>query len=642
MSELKSMRKILQILGCLLLYLLAPAYGQDQDELLYPNPPASAERDARFTEARELTSRHDFDGALEILLQLADENSGNSAGGSALVSAITVSFYKGDFERVEILRSRVYAEYPGSYFEFTTRLGAIDSVEPNTLVEQRNAIIASYGLPPIEEILTGDPELALGKVRSVRLEIREAAVSIYGGFISNRSNNGLVDEAMKIATFGRKAFDSSSDPHNAFGSQVRFLRRRVSGDYSLGGEPGQPAISYTLPEDGGTSPSEAKVEVAFLSGATPQQGGLDLRELAFTIDGQDVTDSVQIMSDTNLASTDEPLETIKVSWQGELAAGTHIASASIKAAPDPEDPPEGPASVSITWSFIVTTTTQPSQTTLNVQRDSHLTQKHPHQNEGANPLLTLEKIQGKASRCAVAFDLANENINGLTKATLVLNIDPSSHVTGWGNGETVSAQALSADWVEGNGKSFGFKKQDVVAGSGSGTTWFSPVDENISNGSANSASSWNGAGQAALPATAPPVIVTNHSSGTLEFDVTADVLNGADSWLILKDQENRGSQISFFSKESGEDVAPKLILDFGDQVAGNSSNSNSLLSRLGFGSHNLKLKAEPRGSERPTFREVLQQNPSVAWAGGGLIGLASGPNPVLSHASQAAYRAWLG
>ncbi len=274
-------------------------------------------------------------------------------------------------------------------------------------------------------------------------------------------------------------------------------------------------------------------------------------------------------------------------------------------------------------------------------KDSTLTQKHPHQNEGANPLLTLEKIQGKAARCAVAFDLANENVNGLTKATLVFKIDPASHVTGWGNGETVSAQALSADWLEGNGKSFGFKKKDAVAGSGSGTTWFSPIDENISNDFANSVSQWNGGQNATTPATAPPVIVTNHTSGTLEFDVTSDVLNGADSWLILRDQENRGSQISFFSKESGPDLAPKLILDFGDQVASNTSNSTSLLGRLGFGSHNLKLKAEPRGSELLSLREILQQNPTLAWTGQGLIGLASGPNPVLNHASQNAYRVWL-
>jgi len=354
------------------------------------------------------------------------------------------------------------------------------------------------------------------------------------------------------------------------------------------------------------------------------------------LDGLEIEDKA-IRLDVNLTNTTAPFINFGISFvpSQDLSLGVHsIEVIASELGDDIETRNSYP------WEFIIHADEQGSLT-LPPTADSTLTQKHPHQNEGANPLLTLEKIQGKASRCAVAFDLANENVNGLTKATLVLNIDPASHVTGWGNGETVSAQALSADWLEGNGKSFGFKKKDAVAGSGSGTTWFSPIDENISNDFANSVSQWNGGQNATTPATAPPVIVTNHTSGTLEFDVTSDVLNGADSWLILRDQENRGSQISFFSKESGPDLAPKLILDFGDQVASNTSNSTSLLGRLGFGSHNLKLKAEPRGSELLSLREILQQNPTLAWTGQGLIGLASGPNPVLNHASQNAYRVWL-
>jgi len=47
------------------------------------------------------------------------------------------------------------------------------------------------------------------------------------------------------------------------------------------------------------------------------------------------------------------------------------------------------------------------------------------------------------------------------------------------------------------------------------------------------------------------------------FDVTQDLLNGANhGWLITRDQDV-GSQITFLSKESGNpDLAPKLLLEY--------------------------------------------------------------------------------
>ena len=65
------------------------------------------------------------------------------------------------------------------------------------------------------------------------------------------------------------------------------------------------------------------------------------------------------------------------------------------------------------------------------------------------------------------------------KATLVLSIDPSDQVTGWGNGETVTVDPLTIAWLEGNGKSYGLPNNQKFTGSGSGTTGFSPIDENI-------------------------------------------------------------------------------------------------------------------------------------------------------------------
>ena len=122
--------------------------------------------------------------------------------------------------------------------------------------------------------------------------------------------------------------------------------------------------------------------------------------------------------------------------------------------------------------------------------------------------------------------------NSLTSATLVLSIDPSDQVTGWGNGETVTVKPVAVAWQEGNGKKHGLPSNQQTTGSGAGTTWFSPIDENIS--------------------TAPPLTVHNHQSGELRFDVTQDVLNGVThGWLLRKDAESKGSKVSFYSREGG-------------------------------------------------------------------------------------------
>ena len=194
----------------------------------------------------------------------------------------------------------------------------------------------------------------------------------------------------------------------------------------------------------------------------------------------------------------------------------------------------------------------PSEVTLTVSKDALVYEKSPHSNEGANPRLSLEKINGKAARNLLGFDLSGVATNSLTSATLVLSIDPSDQVTGWGNGETVTVKPVAVAWQEGNGKKHGLPSHQQTTGSGAGTTWFSPIDENISNNSSNSVVQWTGAAAYATTGTAPPLTVHNHQSGELRFDVTQDVLNGVThGWLLRKDAESKGSKVSFYSREGG-------------------------------------------------------------------------------------------
>ena len=299
---------------------------------------------------------------------------------------------------------------------------------------------------------------------------------------------------------------------------------------------------------------------------------------------------------------------------------------------------------SIEFSFLIPAT---EDVEVPILKDTFLLARDQHLNEGANIHLTLEKVQGKAVRSAVAFDLSDINLNGLSKATLTLMIAPSEQVNGWGNGRTISVQAITTPWQEGNGWNFGLKKKDQIAGDGAGATWFSPVDENIGNDSSNSAVNWNGAASSVSPPTSPAIQIVNFQSGEVAFDVTADVLNGAEhGWLILKDQENVGSKVSFYSREGAAaagnpDLAPRLLLEFG-QVASNSSETQSetLLSRIGFGAIDTKLRPIS-GSEVRSVKQFLQENKVAALAVEQLVSQATLTNPVANWTTRLAYRSWV-
>ena len=65
--------------------------------------------------------------------------------------------------------------------------------------------------------------------------------------------------------------------------------------------------------------------------------------------------------------------------------------------------------------------------------------------------------------------------------------------------------------------------------------------------------------------------VTNHQTGELRFNVTADLKSGASSWLLRKDAENKGSKVSFYSREGSSTLGPRLVLEYGTTASGPSS-----------------------------------------------------------------------
>jgi hypothetical protein len=293
----------------------------------------------------------------------------------------------------------------------------------------------------------------------------------------------------------------------------------------------------------------------------------------------------------------------------------------------------------------------PSNETLPSSKDTLVYERETHANEGANPRLTLEKITGKAARNLLGFDLSGVDISSLTKATLVLTIDPSDQVTGWGNGETVSVKPLTVAWQEGNGKKHGLPGSQQTAGSGAGATWFGPIDENISNDSSNGVVQWSGGATYATTGATPPLVVRNQQTGELRFDVTQDILNGAEhGWLLRKDAENRGSKVSFYSREGSATLGPRLILEYGDLQAatlprlalGGLSVFGAAADFFGLSRRHSSLQASAAHGEGPRrIKDFLRGSARSAYVGEQVLLGFAGRHPLAQLGTRLAYRSWL-
>jgi hypothetical protein len=211
---------------------------------------------------------------------------------------------------------------------------------------------------------------------------------------------------------------------------------------------------------------------------------------------------------------------------------------------------------------VITRNSCPSVVTLFSSGDSFLKASADNTNEGANERLRLQSAGN--NRAAVMFDLTGISTVGLQSATLILTIAENSN--NWGaSGRLVDAHRLLVDWTEGNGRNDamvgggpGFR------GTGEGITWNCSKDLNIANQSANCSPLWNGGNYAA--ATAPGALHTNGFFGEVFWDVTADVLAGANfGWLIRKQNEGQNGQVRYYSREGAvlagnASLAPRLVL----------------------------------------------------------------------------------
>jgi Glucodextranase, domain B/Carboxypeptidase regulatory-like domain len=95
-------------------------------------------------------------------------------------------------------------------------------------------------------------------------------------------------------------------------------------------------------------------------------------------------------------------------------------------------------------------------------------------------------------------------------------------------------------------------------------TWDCPADTDLANSVSDCATPWNGGAFVAAPTST--TLITRQTSGTVAFDVTADVAvfaaGGAyDGWLVGKTDETMSGRIDFTAREAGSGQPAQLTVE---------------------------------------------------------------------------------
>jgi len=215
--------------------------------------------------------------------------------------------------------------------------------------------------------------------------------------------------------------------------------------------------------------------------------------------------------------------------------------------------------------------------------DSTLRHDSPNTNEGANPLIRVGVRPLR--RGLVQFEPAivdEMRAEAMNYGTVYLTLHIAANGNNWNQDDEhyVDVHPLPMDfWVnEGNGRSTGLPASEIYLGDGAGVTWNFANDINTSDSKKTKAKkvqqqNWDGGSVLMGAATAPGVLHENGLTGQVSWDVTTDVLNGVNAWIIkVRDEEEpaqtpqrrrmgfdpfRGS-VDYYSKE-GADLSACLF-----------------------------------------------------------------------------------
>ena len=178
---------------------------------------------------------------------------------------------------------------------------------------------------------------------------------------------------------------------------------------------------------------------------------------------------------------------------------------------------------------------------LQTTQDSFLSSLAQNLNLGGDRELEMQTIGN--NRTLVAFNVSGVSREGLIKATLVLTIK-SKPIFWKPSGSLVLAYPLLHPWAKGMGSNL------IKRSSGPGVTWNCATDQNIQNLKMDCSGEerWNGGRFGA--ASGPGVVHTNGLMGEVVWDVTADLVAGAElGWLLKKENERELGFVQYYSKE---------------------------------------------------------------------------------------------
>ena len=593
--------------------------------------------DPVFLKANAFRDLFRYEESAAEFLVIAESNPGTE------IEAVARSWYASDLQlfanqleqqgnlvRAEELKAQsqlawqsVASSFPGTKYWIKARARLADS---STDID---ALLVEAGGVAREEVRTGQVT-----------QLREADIPLpYRQFLMDLYEVGgeTPEERLLFRKFVRLTFPSLSS------GSLRDLYR-PEGGFNDFLDSTAPVILVQSPLDGAeVSPSNAGL-IAELNDGNLMGRQIDLAATVVELDGENILPQSTLSS--NLDPNGPVFERLGIRYSPDvpLTEGSHTYRIFTT------ERGEGLSSEIVINFTVKSLPPNPTSLTLPATQDSTIRAQNPHRNEGANPRLFLShrpEVRNKSNNPIVAFDLANTNLNGLTKASLVLNVQECDVPRRWGrNGRAIIVQPMNQPWLEGNGRFKGVRgNQGKTKGNGQGVTWFSPVDDEIRNNRPNGSLQWIGARNVIGPATAPAVRIQNRQTGPVVFDVTQDVMTGfKDGWMVRKQNEGKFGNIRFFSREGAAEVgdnnlAPQLILEYGSQVG--QSDSRSILASIGLGEQPTKLESRYGRSEIKTFREFLLMNPVAGSIGEGMVSKLAGSNPLVNVPSRLAYRVWL-
>jgi hypothetical protein len=223
----------------------------------------------------------------------------------------------------------------------------------------------------------------------------------------------------------------------------------------------------------------------------------------------------------------------------------------------------------LTGTETATVTVNPGEqvVTFAASEDTFVRSGQKNSNAGDWQILRLQSSGN--NRSLVRFDQAimQDLIGSGTVLSATLRLTIVDNGDNWGaSGRTIDAHRLLVNWAEGNDK-------ETERGNGPGATWNCAVDSEIFNQVKNCSGSdeWemdqpnNPSVHPWLATPSATQVISNGQSGTVDFDVTADVqafMTGASSnfgWLLKKTNENQNGMVSFGSREN---ISPHLVVTF--------------------------------------------------------------------------------